>query len=101
MTRSLLTPKTVLAVLFGLVVGCAASQVAPQFVVPVARAGTNPTKWEYTCMDILDGITDTANKMGAQGWELTAASGYAVHYQGKISKPDEPRMVWCFKRALP
>ena len=69
----------------GLAIGCAA---AP-FVVPPARAGTNPQKWEYSCFDDFgaESVGSKANQMGAQGWEMAAAAG------GKST--------WCFKRPLP
>ena len=53
--------------------GCACSHVASQLVVPPARAGTTPPRWEYACFgdgyEIQD-LTKYLNWFGAQGWEL-------------------------------
>jgi len=72
--------------------GCGAATVASQLVVPSARAGTNPARWEYTCANAqpeyrsdLDGF----NRAGAQGWELAAGAG------------QPGARTWCFKRQLP
>jgi hypothetical protein len=66
------------------------------FAVPPARAGTNPTRWEYMCLQSTDQITANANRLGAEGWELAAASG-AGWGQGVFA---DHVMVWCFKRSL-
>lgn len=74
------------------VVGCGAGGAASQLVIPSARAGTNPTRWEYTCIrahDPMVGETDALaawNRAGAQGWEFT------------VLLRDEDA---CFKRILP
>jgi hypothetical protein len=67
----------------GLAIGCAA---AP-FVVPPARAGTNPQKWEYMCFQENERpvVAEKANKAGAEGWEMALNEG----------------AFWCFKRPLP
>jgi hypothetical protein len=77
-----------------LILGCVAGATTAQLVVPKARAGTNPTRWEYHCVDDLR-IKDTApqelNAPGAEGWELVTMTPH--------SNP-----AWalaCFKRALP
>ncbi len=82
-----------LAVAF--IVGCAASQVASQIVVKPARAGTNPQKWEYYCIRG-NATTDGFNKLGAEGWELTAGGGaaYGTGKKGTVV------FQWCFKRPL-
>jgi hypothetical protein len=77
--------KTAFALLVVFFAGCAASRFV--FVVPAARAGTNPQRWEYACAY---GVAyaheiETANQYGAQGWELVT--------KGEGS--------WCFKRPLP
>ncbi len=84
------TKPIVLLVAFFL--GCAASNAA-QLIVPPAHAGTSPQRWEYSCKSAQgDGtITQMANAMGAEGWELAAASANAT-----AQMP-----VWCYKRALP
>ena len=83
----------VLALAF--VAGCAA-QLAGQLVVPAARAGTNPTRWEYMCIDgpgsTGNPLTTDMDKLGAQGWELAAGVGRGA--EGAVP-------AWCFKRALP
>ena len=65
----------------------AAGCVAAHVIVPPARAGTAPQRWEYACHTLHDesGLEDTANKYGVQGWEMSAAVG----------------SLWCFKRPLP
>lgn len=72
--------------------GCGASAVASQLAVPSARAGTNPTRWEYLCMVAQPEVTsrtksdtDAFNRAGGEGWELATTGGAA----------------WCFKRQLP
>ena len=76
-------------VLAAFLVGCAAAMVAAPIVVPPVRAGTSPAKWEYNCVDgPRKEHTDTANKFGAEGWEM-------VDFEWKDS--------WvrsCFKRPL-
>jgi hypothetical protein len=85
-------PKMVLGLLGAFVLGCAATQIAP-LVVPPARAGTSPQKWEYYCMaaeggDLAGKLAGTFNPVGAQGWELvTTASSDRV-------------ASTCFKRPL-
>lgn len=69
--------------------GCAASA----FVVPPVRAGTNPQRWEYSCLQagVLFGSISDSNmqkfqEMGRQGWELATVDGNGSYY--------------CFKRPL-
>jgi hypothetical protein len=63
--------------------GCGASAAA--VAIPKARAGTNPARWEYRCVQEMGNPTGALNLHGAEGWELTAVSG----------------AMWCFKRQLP
>jgi hypothetical protein len=90
-----------LALAFG--IGCGAGYgagtTASNFVVPPARAGTNPPRWEYTCMVLparASGPTPDAselanmNKAGGEGWELVTAQG-----GGSLNT------VFCYKRPLP
>jgi len=73
------------------IAGCIASQLA--LVVPPARAGTTPQRWEQKCLSITAfGVAElpapmsqAISRMGAAGWELTTAGS-----------PD----VFCFKRPL-
>jgi hypothetical protein len=85
-------PKTVLGLLSAFLIGCVASQMTA-FVVPPARAGTSPQKWEYACVGVgSDEEADTvkANEFGRSGWEM---SGSLAHYGGGGT--------WCFKRPCP
>jgi hypothetical protein len=65
------------------VLGC----VTEALVIPPVRAGTNPTRWEYTCQPgySLRGAVEMSNRVGAQGWELVTQAGEMM----------------CFKRPLP
>jgi hypothetical protein len=83
-------PKIVLGLLGAFLVGCVASQMTA-FVVPPARAGTSPQRWEYMCKQAVgEGtVTDMANQFGTQGWEMAAVAGLSPQ-----------NAVWCFKRAL-
>jgi hypothetical protein len=79
--------KTAFALLAVFFAGCAAERL---LVVPPARAGTSPQRWEYACgkLGTYDDPPDfaaVANKFGAQGWELSTLGGY----------------WYCFKRPLP
>jgi hypothetical protein len=61
-------------------------------VIPKARAGTNPARWEYTCANAqpeYKSDLDEFNRAGAQGWELAAGAG------------QPGARTWCFKRQLP
>lgn len=64
--------------------------------MPPARAGISPTHWEYICVAAAENVTDTANRLGAEGWELAAAAG--MGWKEKFAAND--RMIWCFKRPL-
>jgi hypothetical protein len=77
--------KTFAVLLVVFFAGCAAERL---LVVPPARAGTNPQRWEYACKDARgdENVTKMANEKGQQGWELSASGPYAA---------------WCFKRPLP
>jgi hypothetical protein len=80
--------KTAFALLVVFFAGCAAERL---LVVPPARAGTSPQRWEYQCPEVSfhEKVEETAVRMGKEGWELAAAQD--VH--GWV--------VWCFKRPLP
>jgi len=86
--------KTSIA-LVAFLVGCGASAVAAQLVIPSARAGTNPPRWEYFCLYAAPHLNQRSksdleafNRAGAEGWELAGVGG--------------PEGVsWCFKRQLP
>jgi hypothetical protein len=61
--------------------------VTEALIVPPVRAGTNPARWEYTCLtgSSVEGAIHDSNRLGAQGWELATHSGNLL----------------CFKRVLP
>ncbi len=72
--------------------GCGASAVASQVVIPKARAGTNPARWEYLCLKAQPELdsrrtsdVEAFNRAGAEGWELAGVDSAG----------------WCFKRPLP
>jgi len=69
-----------LALTFG--VGCGAGIGASGFVAPPARAATSPVQWDYSCFTEQDMsvLTDKANQMGAQGWELASTAGMTEKY---------------------
>jgi hypothetical protein len=72
----------------GIVIGCAAEHFV---VVPPARAGTSPPKWEYSCFigdrDLEENVK-RLNSFGQEGWEL-------------VSEYGDQRGQWCLKRPLP
>jgi hypothetical protein len=49
--------------------GCGASAAASQLVIPSARAGATPARWEYFCINGND-VKGEWNRAGAEGWEL-------------------------------
>ena len=82
--------KLLVGVVGGFLLGCAGSELA-SLVVPPARAGTSPQKWEYVCK-AASGDADTtamANAFGKEGWEMLGGAG------------NPGTMRWCFKRPLP
>jgi len=74
-------------------IGCAVGGMSSQFVVPPVRAGTNPTRWEYTCIENLDKFLERSDKLGAQGWEMVTAT--------VVPGRTDFYYMWCFKRPLP
>jgi hypothetical protein len=76
--------------LLGIVVGCAAGATGRGLIVPPARAGTTPQRWEYACAKIgsSEQAEMAANALGQQGWELAAGGGGGY-------------VLFCFKRPLP
>jgi hypothetical protein len=85
MQRRMSQAKTAFVLLVVFFAGCAASRI---LVVPPARAGTNPQRWEYFCKGEAfsdDAVSKMANRAGQEGWEMSSAQGN----------------VWCFKRVLP
>jgi hypothetical protein len=79
--------KTAFALLVVFFAGCAAERL---LVVPPARAGTTPQRWEYACTRLSASNTEAehaskANRYGAEGWEMSTLIGWDL----------------CFKRPLP
>lgn len=84
-----------LSLTVALLAGCIIGATASRLVVPPVRAGTNPQKWQYSCVEITfeeaERVTKVANRYGAAGWEMAMVAGHGA------SRND----VWCFKRRLP
>jgi hypothetical protein len=81
------------------VIGCATGSVAHQLVVPPARAGTTPTRWEHFCSEVDgDALTAELNKMGVEGWELASVAPH--HLVGNFGTKHDG-FIFCSKRALP
>jgi hypothetical protein len=59
-------------------VGCAVGGMSSQLVVPKASAqqAATLTKWEYHCTSDRD--VDSANKLGAEAWEMVGMNGPAT-----------------------
>jgi hypothetical protein len=75
-----------IAIIF--LVGCATGGVASQLVVPPARAGTAPTRWEHFCrrasaasLTGVDSFTEKLDDAGARGWELVSVT--PAHQDGQ------------------
>ena len=85
--------KMVLGLVGAFVLGCAAIEVAP-LVVPPARAGTAPQRWENTCTSNIEKdprkVSDLADRYGQQGWQLGAAIPSGEFWA-----------ILCFTRPLP
>ncbi len=69
------------ALVVGIFMGCAGSQVATR-VIPNARAEGTFTRWQYACY--ADEPGPSFNEHGKEGWELIGWGGQSP--------------VWCFKR---
>lgn len=55
----------------------------------VTKAATPRAQWEYTQLTFTNEDESALNKLGAQGWELTASSAGAYEYN---------RVIYTFKR---
>jgi hypothetical protein len=78
--------KKVMVVLGIFFLGGAAERIG----VPPARADSGVQRWEYACKQEggrAQEVTDMANRLGAQGWQLVVNEAAAG--------------IWCFKRASP
>jgi hypothetical protein len=82
------------------IIGCIAGGVAGEILVPPVRAGTNPVRWEYNCVNGNANLGEQLNQYGAAGWEMVSA--FASHleheYEGGLHANND---AFCFKRALP
>jgi hypothetical protein len=86
------------------VIGCAAGGVASQVVIPPARAGTSPTRWEYLCTNVKQSVPEALAESGSKGWEMVSA--FPSHYEqgtgaGLLNDLKADAYGFCFKRALP
>ena len=78
-------------------VGCLASFVAQDIIVPPLRAESNAQRWEYDCItadyDMRGNLTPefkgNLNEFGGQGWELVT-----------VGNPAGNGGRYCFKRPL-
>jgi hypothetical protein len=68
----------------GFAAGCLVTSLTKS-MVPPARAGTTPQRWEYFCHYDTSGF----NLLGKEGWELAAGAT-----SGTVG-------TFCFKRPLP
>lgn len=91
--------KALAAIVF--VVGCMTGGVASQMVIPKARAGTTPPRWDYFCKEAEDSVPlAEMNKSGAEGWELVSVS--TAKFEHKFNNDYEAATtVYCFKRPAP
>jgi hypothetical protein len=88
--------ERVLLLLVAFLAGCEASHLARTgFNVPEANAQVPAQRFQYYCLRATDNITDQANKLGQQGWELVAAAGSG----SGMGFSQSETMVWCFKHA--
>ena len=79
----------------GFIIGCATGAAVSEFVAPPAHGAGPVNRWEYFCIErSIEKIARDANKLGAEGWEMTAAAG-AGWGQGFGASS---QMIWCFKR---
>ena len=76
----------------GLVTGGFVAALFASRVSPVAAEGTGTERstWQYQCFEAsgVAQVTERANRMGQQGWELVTSAGSAK------------ATLWCFKRPL-
>jgi hypothetical protein len=88
--------RGVIAIVF--IIGCATGSVAHQLVVPPARAGATPIRWEHFCAEVDgDALTAELNKAGAEGWELATVAPHML--TGSIGTRHDT-FIFCSKRAL-
>ena len=81
------------------ILGCATGGVASQLVVPPARAGTTPTRWEYYCVQGAGLHIPSLTAIGAEGWDMTSA--FASHYSHETDQDlHAAAYTFCFKRPV-
>lgn len=70
------------------ILGCATAQVVPGATAQPAAGGQ---RWSYQCTDgyNADTITERANALGSQGWEMVGGLG-----------SERVPGLWCFKRPM-
>jgi hypothetical protein len=88
-----------IAIIF--LIGCATGGVTSQLVVPPARAGTSPTRWEHFCATVGPGpeaVTIALNAQGGQGWDLVSVT---PNDQRTSAGAGRDAFLVCSKRALP
>lgn len=70
--------------------GCMVSRVMPEQTIPTAKATAGHQTWQYMCLNDPSAVTEAANKLGRQGWEMITGGGAG----------DMPhrKFVYCFKR---
>lgn len=81
--------KSIIVVVF-MIGAFAAGMLATQAGPASADHHAKKSQWQYQCFAAsgVAQVTERANKMGQQGWELVTSAG---------GKGDT---VWCFKRPL-
>jgi hypothetical protein len=98
MRRSVL----ILSLTIAFLVGCVATMAARDFVVPPARAGTDPMKWEGMCAFWSDvGIENPSEHASAKGWNSKLAEFGGQGWEPFAVEWEHGSMVSvCFKRPL-
>ncbi|MEM7435188.1 MAG: hypothetical protein AAF436_08555 [Myxococcota bacterium] len=81
--------RAIIVVAF-MIVAFAAGAFATQAHTASADDHTARNQWQYQCFTApgVAQVTERANKMGQQGWELVTSAG------------SSGGTVWCFKRPL-
>ena len=71
-----------IAIFIAFFVGCGASSVVQQLIVPPARADTNPIRWEYHCVKAFhmeaEELTTLFNQFGAPEFRPQCAFKYWI-----------------------
>ena len=83
------------------IIGCATGGVASQLVVPQARAGTTPARWEHWCSSGKGNTKELLRKSGEAGWEMVAAFATRVDRSSYETAMEIDDYAFCFKRSIP